>query len=101
MTAVAKMRSTFTALLLATSLAACDTPVTQQSLDKLSPGMTKQQVIAELGVPIRTSAQKEFEYLFYKPANGVGESAGRVNDFLVRLKNGKVESFGQVGDFDD
>lgn len=101
MTAAAKMKTTITALLLATSLVACDTPVTQQSLDKLSAGMTRQQVIAELGPPSRTSAQKDVEYLFYKPANGLSESAGSVNDFLVRLKNGKVESFGQVGDFDD
>jgi hypothetical protein len=90
-------------LLMAINNTPRDTPVTQSDVDKLSIGMTREEVIAQLGPPSRTSTsvQKGVEYLFYELAHGISERSGRLNDFLVRMENGKVASFGQVGDFDN
>jgi hypothetical protein len=95
-------------LILATSLVACDAPVTEDKTDKtdktdrrdkISIGMTRQEVIAQLGTPNRTTVQKGVEYLFYEPTHGNGESGARANDFMVRLRNEKVDLSGEVGDF--
>jgi hypothetical protein len=124
MNTAAKMRNAIIGLILAASLVACDTPVTQANISKLSLGMTKQEVIAKLGPPSSISTKKDAEYLVYKLAHGSSESgaqacagfgiltpvleyiapachSGGEKDFFVHLTNGKVASYGEVGDFDD
>lgn len=93
------MRNPLAGLILAASLVACDSPDTLDKRDKVSIGMTRQEVIAQLGTPSRTTVQKGVEYLFYEPAHRDGESSARAHDFMVRLKNKKVDVYGEVGDF--
>lgn len=74
--------------------------VTRKDLTKLSLGMSKAEVIAELGKPKYDSVQGRAEYLTYESERSYfdGQVGG---DFLyVRLIDGRVESFGQRGDFD-
>lgn len=71
--------------------------VSMHKINKINLGMTKQEVIAVMGQPISTSAQGDTEYLRYRlfePATAWSFI------YFVRLIDGKVESYGQVGDFD-
>jgi hypothetical protein len=83
-------------ILLGALLAGC---MSSAELNKLQIGMTKDQVIALLGQPDSTSAQANVEYLtYYLEVSDVaynrysneGEKA-----YMVRLVDGKVESFGR------
>ncbi|MBF0120595.1 MAG: hypothetical protein HQK79_17340 [Desulfobacterales bacterium] len=68
---------------------------TAQDLNKINIDMPKQEVIKILGTPSSVSANKELEYLlYYLP--GIGGA----NQYFVKIIEGKVESFGRVGDFD-
>ena len=70
-----------------------------------SLGMTKQQVMSAMGQPNSVSAKGRTEYMMYKLCTVEGSL---INDFrcqrwesyFVRLINGRVESYGQKGDFD-
>jgi hypothetical protein len=69
--------------------------MTSSDLNKLQIGMTKEQVIAILGQPDSTSAQANVEYLtYYLEADGIA-SYDRERAYMVRLVDGKVESFGR------
>lgn len=117
------MRNAIIGFILAASLMACVTAGTQENLNKISVGMTKQEVITQIGTPSSTAAKEGIEYLTYQLTDGTsgGEAAacagvgvltlgltyalpdcrgGRENDFYVRLVNGKVDSYGRRGDFD-
>ncbi len=72
------------------------------SLNRISVGMTKAQVIDEIGEPESVAAQNGIEVMRYdfwkdfwqrKPGDWKSE-------FYVRLVNGRVESYGRMGDFD-
>lgn len=79
-------------LLLLLVLAGC---ATTTQMNRVSTGMTKQEVIATLGTPESTSAQGGIEYLrytFLKPFHGP-------RPYFVRLVGGKVDAYGMVGDF--
>jgi Short C-terminal domain/SmpA / OmlA family len=76
-------------LLLAALLAGCSTA---DKLNDVRIGMTKDQVIAMLGTPDSTSAQANIEYLTYYFSN---EGSYRDQPYMVRLVEGKVESFGR------
>ncbi len=77
-------------------LAGC---MTSAELNKLQIGMTKDQVIALLGQPDSTSAQANVEYLtYYLEVADVTYSRGGSEGekaYMVRLVDGKVESFGR------
>jgi Short C-terminal domain/SmpA / OmlA family len=77
-------------------LAGC---ATASKLNDIRVGMTKSDVIAILGTPDSTSAQANVEYLTYYLAadNGsYGREAAYVDQpYMVRLVDGKVESFGR------
>lgn len=70
-----------------------------------SLGMTKQQVMNTMGQPTSVSAKGSTEYMMYKLCTAEGDF---MNDwrcrhwesYFVRLVNGRVESYGQKGDFD-
>ncbi len=63
--------------------------------------MTKEQVINCLGTPNSISAMDGVQYLRYNlyPTD-THASYGITEVYYVRVVNGKVDSFGQLGDFD-
>ena len=72
-------------------LAGC---MTSADLNKLQIGMTKDRVISLLGTPDSTSAQANVEYLtYYLEVNSMAYD--REQPYMVRLVDGKVESFGR------
>jgi len=70
-------------------------------MNNINLGMTKQNVIKSLGRPVSTSAQGGAEYLNYKFAETSDDDFyGHYSDYYVRIVDGKVESYGRLGDFD-
>ena len=72
-------------------------------MNRLSVGMTKGEVISVMGrEPDSTSAQGGVEYMSYLLWRDFWDRRpGDYSDrFFVRLINGKVESYGKIGDFD-
>ena len=76
-------------LLLAALFTGC---ATADQLNKLRIGMSKDQVVAVLGQPGSTSAQANIEYMTYYLSN---DSSYGDQPYMVRLVDGKVESFGR------
>jgi hypothetical protein len=66
-----------------------------QQMNNLKIGMTKQEVIEAIGAPNSTSASGKVEYLKYRIDTGIFYS----DLYLVRLVDGKVDAYGQRGDF--
>jgi len=83
--------------------ASCATPGSSMSkpdLSRIAVGMTKADVIARLGNPHQVSQQGQIEYLSYNFDHPFDGRAAIVATYFVRLIDGKVESFGEKGDFD-
>ena len=70
------------------------------NLSRISPGMTKPEVIAALGPPKDTAVQGRTEYLTYEGEASYADGRLGGKFYFVRLIDGRVESFGRVGDFD-
>jgi hypothetical protein len=83
-------------LVLGALLAGC---ATSARLNDLRIGMTKDQVVAILGTPDSTSGQSNVEYLTYYLVTESGY--GRDQPYMVRLLNGRVESFGRYAQLFD
>ncbi len=66
-----------------------------QRMNRLKLGMTKQEVIQTVGSPNITSASGHVEYLKYRNHAGLFYT----DEYYVRLLDGKVDAFGQQGDF--
>lgn len=69
----------------------------------ISLGMSKAEVINILGTPDSVSANKGVEYLSYTlrtETSFTRNTWGYQSNYFVRLVDGKVESYGRVGDFD-
>ena len=82
----------FIVLLLAVSGCA-----TASKLNRLSLGMSKGQVIEELGDPDTTMAKDEVEVLVYhKYATGDDAFVGRSTQYAVFIQNGKVTKYGRA-----
>ena len=60
-------------------------------LHKVELGMTKPEVMQQMGKPSNASGSGNEEYLWYIPANRFWER------YYVHLVNGKVEAYGQLG----
>jgi hypothetical protein len=60
-------------------------------MEKISIGMTKTEVLAQLGAPTDVAGSGNVEYYWYNPANRFWQR------YYVRLVNGKVESYGPLG----
>ncbi|MFM0718035.1 outer membrane protein assembly factor BamE [Paraburkholderia strydomiana] len=74
---------------------------TADQLNKVSVGMTRQEVIQTLGEPKSISAQGDLEYLQYRWVKTVVAADGNFpEDYFVAIKNGRVLSYGKRGDFD-
>ena len=54
-------------------------------------GMTKAEVMQQMGKPSNVSGSGNEEYLWYIPVNRFWER------YYVHIVNGKVESYGQLG----
>jgi SmpA / OmlA family len=83
--------------LLTAILTGCVSYPNYSLLNKLSVGMNKQEAVRILGEPSSSAAQGNSEYLRYTMAD---YGLGNFKRCFVRIQNGKVESFGEVGDFD-
>jgi hypothetical protein len=88
--------SLFASVIFAFLLAGCET---SQALNSVHIGMTKADVQALLGTPDSTSAQANVEYMTYYLTSDAGY--GRDQPYMVRLVNGKVESFGRFAQLFD
>jgi hypothetical protein len=88
--------SLFASVLFAFSLTGCQTSA---KLNNVHIGMTKMEVQSLLGTPDSTSAQANVEYMTYYLTSDAGY--GRDQPYMVRLVNGKVESFGRFAQLFD
>jgi Short C-terminal domain/SmpA / OmlA family len=88
--------SLFASVLFAILLAGCQT---SEALNNVHIGMTKAEVLSLLGTPDSTSAQANVEYMTYYLTSDAGY--GRDQPYMVRLVNGKVESFGRFAQLFD
>gem|GEM_PF-553535 len=71
------------------------------NLSSVSIGMDKQKVIALKGEPFRVAAIDGLEYFIYRgfDLNRLLDGNGTFEAF-IRFKDGKVEAYGRLGDFD-
>lgn len=72
---------------------------TGAKLNELSVGMTKAEVLGVMGTPDSTAANGGAEFLRFRLAQR-SFGATYYDDYFVKLVNGRVESYGRVGDFD-
>jgi len=73
-----------------------------EKMNSLSIGMTKGEVIQVMGRPSSTaSPQRGVEVLRYE-LSSTGDQAwyGITDTYYVKLVNGRIESYGMLGDFD-
>jgi hypothetical protein len=70
---------------------------TANSINHISLGMSKAQVINEMGNPVSISAKGSVEYLNYSLYE---EAISNPTPYFIRIIGGKVESYGRKGDFD-
>jgi hypothetical protein len=69
-------------------------------MNSLSVGMTKQEVFGVMGNPSSTAATGNVEVLRYKLAPTDDDAwYGNTEEYFVKLLDGKVESYGRMGDF--
>ena len=75
---------------------------TAHKMNMVGLGMTKAEVIQTLGKPVSVSAQGKAEYLNYSlcEKGWPSPSCNITTPYYVRLVDGKVESYGRMGDFD-
>lgn len=76
-----------------------------KNMNNISLGMSKAQVMDAMGEPSSVSAIDGTEYMSYILCSKTGTlmqdyRCVRWDDFYVRIKQGKVESYGRKGDFD-
>ena len=69
-------------------------------MNDIEVGMTKQQVIQIMGQPGSTSAINNIMYLNYSLHEWNHPAGRETTAYFVRLIDGKVESYGKMGDFD-
>ncbi len=92
-------------LLLCLGLVGCAT-TNNLNLNSISLGLTKSDVVKNLGNPASVSAQANTEYLKYYGGPCISKHyinsipiCDEYTEYFVRLVNSKVESYGKVGDF--
>ena len=80
-------------------------PSKRISFNDIKIGMPRAEAVAVLGKPHRVSAKGNVEHLYYNESAlyigifGVGKDPKSNRDLEVRLVDGKVESFGEVGEY--
>ncbi len=90
-----KMWSVVVAGVLCVALAGCAMKPSAGELARISPGMSKSQVLSTLGTPSSASSKNKVEMLYYDlvTRDGTGE-------FYVRVVDGCVESYGPLDNAD-
>jgi hypothetical protein len=86
-------------LVSATTLVGC---ATAHKTNRLSLGMTKQEVISVMGRPTSTASPGNGQEMLRYNLFATGDDAyyGITDEYYVRLINGNVDSYGKMGDFD-
>ena len=92
------------ALVLAGLIADCAT--SSKKLNQISVGMNKAEVIKILGAPESTRANRGIEFLIYTLTERIAKPGEAPlpfpiqGQYFVKLVDGRVESYGNLGDFD-
>jgi len=75
---------------------------TTANLNRISVGMTKAEVIEQVGRPDSVSAKDNAEYLVYYWATPkqIFVDENSLPEYYIKLIDGKVTSYGKKGDFD-
>ncbi len=75
---------------------------TAHKMNRLSLGMTKQEVISVMGRPTSTASPGKGQEILRYNLSATGEDAfeGITDEYFVTLIDGKVDSYGRIGDFD-
>jgi hypothetical protein len=87
-------------LALACCLAVVGGTGTSAKMNRVSLGMTKKEVISAIGNPDSMSASGDTEFLIYHLASPKELVASQLRQYFVRIKEGKVDAYGEKGDFD-
>jgi len=85
------------------SFGGCLTKPAGEKLTSVSVGMTKDEVVKIMGTPSSIAATGPVQILKYEVPSMFSSRAMWSSDwtpYYVRLVDGKVESFGRLGDFD-
>jgi outer membrane protein assembly factor BamE (lipoprotein component of BamABCDE complex) len=82
------MRTLVLFILVATLLTGCSPWLPIQNV---SVGMTKAEVLQQLGKPTDVAGSGNVEYFWYNPVNRFWQR------YYVRMVSGKVESYGPLG----
>lgn len=82
------MRKLILLVVMAVLLSGCSPWI---GLHKIELGMSKPEVMQQMGKPTNVSGSGSEEYLWYIPANRFWER------YYVHIVNGKVEAYGQLG----
>ena len=73
------------------------------TINSISLGMSKQEVISVMGEPSRVSADPSAEYLIYSLVEEVDTTYFPPKEikaeYFIRIVNGVVKAFGRVGEF--
>ncbi len=83
------MKKLFLVVLFGSLLAGCAPWI---GIHKIDLGMTKTEVMRQMGKPNSVSGSGNEEYLYYLPYNRFWER------YYVYVVNGKVQAYGRLGD---
>jgi hypothetical protein len=86
--------SLFSGVVAVALLAGC--AASSARLNRISPGMTREEVVSALGTPHAVTAHGAVEYLSY---NLLNKGVGDMKEYAVKVVAGRVESFGEKADF--
>lgn len=94
------MKKLITIILFSASLTSCS-GFSGSDLNYISLGMSKRELIDEIGTPKSTRASGGLEYLIYEEIDCPIKTKMCLyrENYFVKLAYGKVESYGKVGDF--
>jgi hypothetical protein len=65
-------------------------------LNRINPGMTRDEVVQSLGRPHAVTAQGNVEFLTY---NLLNKGVGDMKEYAVKVVDGRVLAFGEKADF--
>ena len=80
-------------------------PSKRVTFDGIKIGMPRDEAVAILGTPRKRSAKGNIEHLYYHEKAlyigifGIGTDPKQYRELEVRIVNGKVDSFGEVGEY--
>ena len=80
-------------------------PSKRVTFDGIKIGMPRDEAVAILGTPRKRSAKGNIEHLYYHEKAlyigifGIGTDPKQYRELEVRIVDGKVDSFGEVGEY--